>query len=136
MADEIKNARAGLKTRLETIAGLRVYAYAPDNVLEFPAAVIAEVAELDDDMTMTGGDIEAVFRLQLYVRSADTEQAQADLDAYLDPAGSKSIRAAIEGDSTLDGQVDWARREGLEETERIDVGLVRADVLVRWYKSG
>lgn len=99
--------RDGLKTRLATITGLRTYDIIPDG-LALPAAVVG-LLSLDFDMSMQrnldSGDIEVM----VIVGRMSERAAQDKLDAYLAGSGSGSIKAAIEGDTTLGGSVQTCR---------------------------
>ncbi len=53
MADEIKDAKDGLLTRLSSITGLKVLDYPADSVNEFPVAVV--LFESRDAIETLGG---------------------------------------------------------------------------------
>lgn len=93
--------RDGLETRLNTITGLRVYDYVPDD-LHYPAAVIFPpiAADYTDDLGMGGFTVR--FVVMLFVPAAIDRQ-QLDLYALMDRTGASSIFAAVEGDRTLGG---------------------------------
>lgn len=105
--------RDGLKTRLETIAGLRVVDYVSGQVVP-PAAVIipgdpdsGNAQAISFDSTMARGSDDFLFTVLILVSIAHDRVAHEALDAYLDGSSAKSVKAAI--DSTLGGVVSYAR---------------------------
>jgi hypothetical protein len=97
----LAEVRDGLETRLETISGLRVYDYVPDDVL-YPAAVIFPPTHASYRNDMGFGGYTTQFVILLLV-SAAIDRQQLDLYALLDRTGPSSIFAAIEADRTLGG---------------------------------
>ena len=102
----ITQVRDGLKTRLETISGLHVYSRWP-NTLVVPAAIIKRAPGSQPYTTFSGNsslrfEVKAVTSL-----AGNVERAQDALDAYIDHSGASSIKAAIEGDETLDGMAQY-----------------------------
>ena len=104
----LSSIRSGLSTRLATISGLSVYSYVPDSI-EPPTAVVGVMSSVDYDSTMSRGSDSYEIPLYLYVSRVDAELSQDSLDEFLAGSGSKSIKQAIEGDSTLGGVVSSAR---------------------------
>jgi len=114
MAD-ITAIRNGLKDRLDTIDGLRCYAYMPIKP-EPPAAGIAvRAGALDLD---TDGNGKYTFDVWLYAQASDIMVGQSRLDEYIG-SGTKSIKAAIDADRSLGGVVDYARMTGWTEGPRL-----------------
>lgn len=106
--------RAGLQTRLQTITGLQTYAYLP-TVPQAPCAFVGSPRELTYHAAM-GGVAEYVFSVWVLTNeSKPSNAAQAELDEYVQPSGSKSIKAALEGTGpqTLGGIVDDVVCDGL-----------------------
>lgn len=104
--------RAGLATRLATISGLNVHAVHQDTI-NTPAAVVRPERR-DFALSMGSAPSAAnsiLFVVTLYAASAENGLAtgQAILDGYLDDSGSASVRAAIEADRTLGGEVTTLR---------------------------
>lgn len=101
MAATATQVLTGLKNRLATINGLRVFSYQPPNItapMAFPV-----ITQVNYHRAMNGGLV--VYECVVYVivgRYTD-DRANADIDGYLAFSGPKSIRAAIEGDETLGG---------------------------------
>lgn len=96
--------RDGLKARLDTIAGLRVYDTAPGQV-EPPCAVIW-VDQVVYATTMGGRSHEVILAVLLLVSAAVERVAQDALDGYMSFDGASSIYAAVEADPDLGGLVD------------------------------
>ena len=94
--------RSGIKTRLETISNLTVYDYVPDWI-DPPTALVAPFTSLNFDSTMQRGSDTYEVPVILYVSKVDAETGQDSLDSYLAASGANSIKAAIEGDTTLGG---------------------------------
>ena len=108
MANEIKDAKDGLVTRLSTIAGLKVLDYPPGTINEFPAAVVLFESR-DPIQTLGGSTFTGKIKAVLLVSSSDTKQAYDKLDQFLDPLGTNSIEAAVDGDNTWNAKVDDGR---------------------------
>lgn len=100
--------RAGIATRLATINGLRAHEDVPD-VVTPPAATVRPAPEtfIQWDTTFARGSDDYTFVVTLFVSRASDRQGQLALDAYLAGSGTKSIKAAIEGDETLGGLAMW-----------------------------
>jgi hypothetical protein len=102
----VTNVRAGLKTRLATITGLRVWDVIPDQVTP-PGAVVGQLDFTFDIDNARGLDI-ANVDVYVIVQRFDARSSQNQLDDYLG-SGSKSIKTAIEADRTLGGAVNTLR---------------------------
>jgi hypothetical protein len=92
----------GIIARLETIDGLRVVPYVPDNVPGYPAAVLFPPVNDDYSDAIYDGSATHTFVIMLFVPAA-VDRTQLDLYALLDSTGSSSIFAAFETDRTLGG---------------------------------
>lgn len=99
----LSDMRAGLATNLATVSGLRTSAYIPDNLTP-PIAVVAPDT-ITFDQTFGRGQDRYTFTVEVVVGRATDRASQSLMDTYCDPNGSKSIKAAIESDSTLGGVV-------------------------------
>lgn len=104
--------RDGLKTRLQTITGLRAYDLIPDTVLP-PCAVVGQL-DFTFDIDNARGLDQAQVDVLVIVQRFSERAGQDKLDAYLAGSGSTSIKAAIEGDRTLGGTVNTLRVTGAE----------------------
>ena len=99
----------GLKVRIQTISSIKhVFApkELPNSVNEFPSALIlpGEV-----NFTQTLGDVSSItLRVLLLMSKQDTPSALNKLLDYINPSGSDSIYAAINGDPTLGSICDFA----------------------------
>lgn len=102
----VSNVRTGLKTRLATITGLRVFDSIPDQVTP-PAAVVGQLDFTFDIDNARGLDI-ANVDVYVIVQRFDARSGQNQLDDYLG-SGAKSIKTAIEADRTLGGAVNTLR---------------------------
>lgn len=126
--------RDGLKTRLKTISGLRVYDTIPGDINP-PAAVITPGdPAIVYDATQAGAQT-LNFVVIVFASKASDRTAQDKLDGYLNPTGASSIKAAIEGDDTLGGTADSAAvttitTYGLSDVAGVDYWTVRAVVEV------
>lgn len=124
----VQEIRDGLKVRLATIDGLRAHAGMPPDINSPAAVVFRRTTDFDsstdsDDLTMG---------ITMFVSLA-TEGAQEKLDAYLAGEGASSVRAAIDGDPTLGGVVDWCRVASVEAdrvTEWATRKYLSADIVV------
>ena len=96
----------GLATRLATISGVNAFAYPAPNP-PVPAAIVAP-GPSEYDQTFRNSLTRISFVVRMLVGRADDDTAADSLYAYLDPTGSSSVKAAIEGDKTLGGVVDDA----------------------------
>ena len=123
MAGEITNIRDGIETRLNTISGLQVYDYVPEGVSVTPSVTIALDSMTFNETFGTSAAGLRSYRWILTLRIAGMipqEQWQA-LDDYLNPSGTKSILAAIDGDPTLGAVVSYtvmSPGEAIEVSER------------------
>ncbi len=112
MADEIKDAKDGLKTRLETISGLKVYDHLPGSINEFPAAVIAfdgRDTVHTSELGLAGSSFVGFFTATVLIGKADDLEGSDELDKYCAPLGTESIEAASDGDTTWGSNVDVGR---------------------------
>jgi len=97
----MSNLRSALATRLATVSGLRTSATLPDQPTPPQAVVYPE--RVIYDTAMGRGSDEYTFVVIVIVGRIAERSAQTSLDAYCNPSGSTSIKAAIEGDQTLGG---------------------------------
>lgn len=99
----------GIKTNLETITALRVFApnELPDTIPELPCAIIMPPT-IDYDVTFTDSN-DYMFRIILLFSKQDSPSALNRLADYTEPTGTYSIVAAIDADNTLDSSADDSR---------------------------
>ena len=101
MASTPTQLKAGLKTALATISGLRAYDYQPDNLnTPFAWSVLDGVVYHG---AMKGGLVRHDFTVTVVVGRSAVKQAQDLLDSYVAYDGAPSVRAALESDRTLGG---------------------------------
>jgi len=100
---------SGLKTRIATITDIK-HVYAPNElpnaINEFPTAII-----LPGETTyhiLFGGAQDYKFRVIILLAKTTNQTALARMLNYLDPTGSDSVYAAVDGDTTLGGAASWA----------------------------
>lgn len=94
---------------VQGITGLRVYAYEPDGLLEYPCLLVQITEAIPYDVGPLGNnDIRFDLLADLYVQVNDSEAGWKDMDEYRSPIGTKSIRARVKTDTTLNGKVTYA----------------------------
>jgi hypothetical protein len=113
----IKTIRDGLKTRLATIPGLRVYDTVPGTIN--PPAAVLTLESVTYDSTFSRGSDEVSFTAHVFT-SVSSDDNQDTLFSFIDGAGPRSVKAAVEGDVTLGGVamyavVTQARAPGITE---------------------
>lgn len=101
----VSQIRDGLATQLDTISGTHCYPYEPDVPIT-PALIVASYTA-DYDLVMGDGTNYEFEVLVILGRQID-RSFQEQIDSYLQPAGSTSIKAAIEADQTLGGVASYA----------------------------
>jgi hypothetical protein len=94
----------GIETRLKTIAGLNVAKYFPGQIVA-PVAIVGVPPVTDYHASMGRGTMSLEPTIHIFTGSAIDLEGQRMLSEYANPVGSKSIRAAVEGDKTLGGLV-------------------------------
>lgn len=97
----------GLKDRLRTIKGLRVFALKelPDAVNQFPTALILP-GETAYVTTLNTSDADYNFRIILLFSKQDTPSAISKMLPYLAVSGEKSVVAAVHASRTLGGNAE------------------------------
>jgi hypothetical protein len=112
MAD-LSAIRAGLAANLATIPDILVSAYVLSNPTLPCAVVLAGPTEFDKSFGR--GMDSLVFMVRVVVAAISDISAAVNLDPYMAGSGPRSIKAAIESDSTLGGacfDVSVVRMEG------------------------
>lgn len=110
MASVYEDAIDGLVTTLQAnITGCKAFANPPDSVNAYPAAIILP-REIDYDIAYAGNGFTHTLDILFLVSSGDDKQGFKKLYAHMDPVEvGKSVRRAVELDTTLAGKVDWAK---------------------------
>jgi hypothetical protein len=101
MPATVSQVANGLKTRLATITGLRTFSYQPEQ--ENPPFAYPQINSINYHRAYSGGDVVMDWTIYVVVGRYLDRTAHAQLDDYLSYSGTKSVRAAIEGDPTLGG---------------------------------
>ena len=82
----LSQVREGIVSRLESIAGLRVYSEPPASVNQFPAAIIGPSGiAAAYDLTMKGGGVRYTLEVLVVAASGDAAEAWSGLEAYVQP---------------------------------------------------
>jgi hypothetical protein len=103
--------RDNMKTRLETVSGLRVLDTLPDsaNIPTNGALAVVGMLDMTYDFTLNRGFDSATLSILVIVGRMSESAAQDRLDGYLQSSGATSIKTAIEADKTLGGAVQTLR---------------------------
>lgn len=101
MPATISQVAQGLADRLTTISGLRSYTFQPEQLN--PPFAYPQINSVNYHRAFGGGDVVMDWTIHVVVGRWTDRTAHALLDDFLSYSGSKSIRAAIEGDTTLGG---------------------------------
>lgn len=120
MPATVSQAAAALKTALQAIPGLRVYDYQPDQ-LNPPLAIVG-LNQIAFHRAFAGGDVVQQFLITVVVGRPSERTGQAALDEFSSFDGTKSIRAAIEADMTLDGVVQSAVVDRVDNIQYVTIG--------------
>jgi hypothetical protein len=108
MTATIADIRAALASQLGTIPGLRAYANRMDQV-DPPAVMILPPAGSFIRYGSTfSGSAEITLRAVLVTAKSDSTSGQAAMDPFLEVAGTSSVYASIQANSTLGGVVEFA----------------------------
>jgi hypothetical protein len=134
MTHTITGIMLGIKERLDTIDRLNAYSVEPASPI-YPAAwPLLRTIDYDADMD---GHSTATIGITVAVGGRDLGQAQSNLAYYLSPAGTRSIKGAIEGaadhDVTLGGACDSVRVtrvEGVFASQIAGVGPIVQAVFI------
>ena len=116
----IQTIRQGIATNLATISGLRTSAFVPDNPTP-PIAIVVPDRVAFDAANRRGLD-NYTFRVLVLAQRASERGAQATLDAFCNPTGATSVKAAIESDRTLGGNANDCRVTDLTEYGEVSIG--------------
>jgi hypothetical protein len=103
----VSSVMDGLGARLSGITGLRVHDY-PADAVAVPAAIVL-YPTLTYDFTAGRGTDRASFQALVLVGKVSDRSARDALAAYMDGAGARSIKAAVEADKTLGGAAHTTR---------------------------
>ncbi len=118
----LTDLRTGLANRLTTITGLRSSAYIPDNP-QPPVAVVMP-GRITYDTAFGRGSDEYQFTIMLIVGRVADRASQTTLDGYCESSGSRSVKAAIEGDRSLGGKALDCRVTEMTNQGSLSIGDV------------
>lgn len=118
----ISELRAGIKTNLTTITGLRVSDFQPDNINP-PVAIVFPIS-VNYDETFHRGMQTYTFSVQVIVGKVSERSGQTNIDSYISSTGSNSIKLAIESDKTLAGKAFDLRVTDMRNYGELTVGEV------------
>ena len=118
----ISELRAGIKTNLTTIKGLRVSDFQPDNINP-PVAIVFPIS-VNYDETFHRGMQTYTFSVQVIVGKVSERSGQTNIDSYISSTGSNSIKLAIESDKTLAGKAFDLRVTDMRNYGELTVGEV------------
>lgn len=111
--------RQGLATNLGDISGIRTYPEIPDNPV-MPCAIV-QLDSVNYDQTFQRGLTEYDFTIQLVVGRVTERRAQQKLDEFID-AGARSVKTAIQADTTLGGSAFDCRVTGMDNIDSVTIG--------------
>lgn len=107
----LSDVMAALATQIDTIAGLRVYAW-PADAVQPPAAVVGFPESYTYDSTMKRGADELTLPVWVVVSRVSDRTAATALGAYVDGAGAASVKAVVEAGTYT--AMDAVRVTGVE----------------------
>jgi len=116
----LAQVRDGLKTRLDTIDGLRVYDHVPGDA-NFPAAIIYPPTIADYRSDLGEGAVEASFTVGLFVPVTLARQAN-NLYPFIERTGAQSVFATVEADRDLGFADVDAHAVSVEQLELTEIG--------------
>jgi hypothetical protein len=103
MPATVTQVAGALKTSLQSISGLRVFSYQPEQLN--PPVAFPVLSQVDYHRAFKGGNVIMQWQIHVTVGRYTDSRAHALLDDFLSYDGAKSIRAALEADKTLGGLV-------------------------------
>ena len=101
MPATVSQVATGLANRLATISGLRVTTYQPEQLN--PPFAYPQINRVEYHRAYGGGDVVMDWTIHVVVGRWVDRASHALLDDFLSYSGAKSIRAVIEGDTSLGG---------------------------------
>lgn len=120
MAATVNEIASGLATRLATISGLRTFAYQPDQLQ--PPIGFPVLRTINYHKAFGGGDVVTDWSITIVAGRYTDRTAHSLLDSYLSYSGASSVRAAIEGDTTLGGIVSTLILSSATNISALNVG--------------
>lgn len=128
-------------TLKNNITGLQAYSYAPDSFHHSPAAAVV-IEGFEPQVAFGGNTFEGELRIRLYlVAGHEPAEAIRQLYDYIDPTvANKSVIKAIRADKTLNGKVDDADVDRIENIGWDQLGdppqrVARFDAVIKFIKT-
>lgn len=118
----VTGIRTGLASTLGSIKGLRTAAYIPEDPK--PPIAVVMAPNISYDLSFARGMDSYSFTVMVIVGRVSDRTAQATLDAFCNPVGAFSVKAAIHSDPTLGGACQNARVTEMTNYGSISIGDV------------
>jgi len=109
--------RAGLATALDTVSGLNVSSYYPDDIV--PPMGIVDNVRVKFDASFKRGSDDMTFDVMVVVRRTSERAGQQALDAFV-----PLVKAAIEADKSLGGAAQSLQCQSMSGYAPLSVGDV------------
>ena len=104
---ELSTIRAAMGTALSEVQNLRVRELIP--ALVVPPMAVVQPQDIEYDLNANRGVNRYTFTVTVFVVKADDRSAQLRVDPFVSTSGPQSVKAALEADRTLGGEVDTLR---------------------------
>lgn len=104
---ELSTIRAAMGTALSNVSNLRVRELIP--ALVVPPMAVVQPQQIEYDLNANRGVNRYTFTVTVFVVKADDRSAQLRVDPFVSTSGPQSVKAALEADRTLGGEVDTLR---------------------------
>lgn len=118
----VTGIRTGLASTLGSIKGLRTAAYIPEDPK--PPIAVVMAPNISYDLSFQRGMDSYSFTVMVIVGRVSDRTAQATLDAFCNPVGAFSVKAAIHSDPTLGGACQNARVTEMTNYGSVAIGDV------------
>lgn len=118
----VTGIRTGLASTLGSIKGLRTAAYIPEDPK--PPIAVVMAPNISYDLSFARGMDSYSFTVMVIVGRVSDRTAQATLDAFCNPVGAFSVKAAIHSDPTLGGACQNARVTEMTNYGSVAIGDV------------
>lgn len=96
-----------LANRISTATGVKAIPYAPGQVVPPAVVVIPDRPAILYGQTMDG-EVNLNLLAIVLVSAANDSSGQAELNNFVSSSGSKSVNAAVQGDPSLAGTVEFS----------------------------
>ena len=124
--------RAGLRTRLATLAGVHVYDEWPDRIT--PPACLIRLPRAEHqltfgaDMSRISGEVHTVVSLK-----GGLANAERALEPYISNSGAASVLLALDGDRYLNNTINYLLIQGWRDYDTVDIGGAEyLDAVLDW----